>query len=80
MCEPYLRMHGMLRRAQAQCAFTQFNPEIVDTARQCYERIGSELGAEAIRAGAGEFDQLASVRGQAATCSLIERQFPMVIR
>jgi hypothetical protein len=73
-------MHGLLRRAQAQCAMERFNPDIVDTARQCYERFGSEIGAPAMRAGAGEFDQLASVRGQAAACSLIERLFPMAVR
>lgn len=66
--------------AQAQCAMEQFNPDIVDTARQCYERLGSKIGAPAMRAGSGEFDQLASVRGQAAACSLIERLFPMAVR
>src|SRR4051812_47378648 len=53
-CVPFLRMHGMLRRAQAECAFERFNPEIVDTARRCYERLGPVAGAPAMRAGAGE--------------------------
>ena len=79
-CPDFLRMHGMLRRAQAKCAFERFNPEIVDTARQCYERLGPDAGAPAMRAGAGEFDRLASLRGQHAACALIERTFPMAVR
>lgn len=79
-CAPYLRMHGMLRRAQAQCAFTRFNPEIVDRARQCYEKVGPDVGASSILAGAGEFDRMASLRGRDLTCSKIERFFPMAVR
>lgn len=79
-CEPYLRMHGMLRRAQAQCAFTRYNPEIVDTARRCYEKVGPGVGASSIRAGADEFDRMASLRGQSLSCSQIERHFPMAVR
>lgn len=79
-CAPYLRMHGMLRRAQAQCAFTRFNPEIVETARQCYEKVGPGVGASAIFAGADEFDRMASLRGRNLICLQIERLFPMVVR
>ncbi|WP_378973792.1 hypothetical protein [Methylobacterium komagatae] len=79
-CTDFLRMHGMLRQAQAQCAFQSFNPEIVDMARRCYNRVGSGKGAQAIRAGAKEFDYIADLRGKDVTCALIGRSFPMVIR
>ncbi|GLS71617.1 hypothetical protein GCM10007890_36300 [Methylobacterium tardum] len=79
-CTDFLRMHGMLRQAQAQCTFESFNPEIVDTARRCFDQVGSGKGARAIRAGAKEFDRLADLRGRNAACALIKRNFPMVIR
>lgn len=79
-CAPFLRMHGMLRRAQAQCAFTQFNPEIVDTARGCYEKVGAGVGASAMVTGAGEFDRMAALSGLDISCSRIERLFPMAVR
>lgn len=79
-CTDFLQLHGFLRRAQAACAFERFNPEIVDTARQCYERLGSEIGAPAIRGGADQFDRMASLRGQHAACALVERRFPMAVR
>jgi hypothetical protein len=79
-CADFLRMHGFLRRAQATCAFERFNPEIVDTARQCYERLGAGVGAPAIRGGAEQFDRMASLRGAHAACVLVERRFPMVVR
>lgn len=79
-CTPYLRMHGLLRSAQAQCAFTQFNPEIVDTAQQCYKKVGAGVGASSIRAGADEFDRMASLHGQSLSCSQIERHFLMAVR
>ena len=79
-CAPYLRMHGMLRRAQAQCTFTDYNPEIVETARRCYGQVGPSVGASAVFAGADEFDRMASLRGPDLTCSQIERLYPMVVR
>lgn len=79
-CPDFLRMHGMLRRAQAQCAFESFNPEIVDTARNCYGRLGAGTGASAMRAGAAEFDRMADLRGRAGACALIGRRFPMAVR
>ena len=71
-CPDFLRMHGMLRRAQARCAFERFNPEIVEAARQS--------GAPAMHSGAAEFDRMASLRGEDATCNLIQQRFPMVVR
>ncbi|AWB24268.1 hypothetical protein G4G93_34465 [Methylobacterium sp. DB0501] len=79
-CVGFLRMHGMLRQAQAQCTFERFNPEIVDTARRCYEHLGAGTGAPAMRAGAAEFDRMADLRGVRAACALIERHFPMAVR
>ncbi|KQO91491.1 hypothetical protein ASF36_19985 [Methylobacterium sp. Leaf90] len=79
-CAPYLSMHSMLRRAQAQCAFTQFNPEIVATARDCYGKVGPGTGAGSMVAGAGEFDRMAALRGLDVPCSKIERLFPMAVR
>lgn len=73
-------MHGMLRRAANQCSFTQYNPEIVDKAKQCYEQIGSKTAAPLMFKGADEFDRKASVRGQHAFCAEIAKEFPMVVR
>lgn len=79
-CTDFLRMHGMLRRAQAQCGFERFNPEIVDTARRCYEKLGPGIGAPSMRTGANEFDRMAFSRGKAAACALIGARFSMAVR
>jgi hypothetical protein len=79
-CTDFLRMHGFLRRAQAACAFERFNPEIVDTARHCYERLGEGVGEPAIRGGAEQFERMASLRGKHAACAEVERRFPMAVR
>ena len=79
-CPDFLRMHGMLRRAQERCAFERFNPEIVDMARQCYDRLGAQAGAPAMHTSAAEFDRMASLRGEDTTCNLIQQRFPMVVR
>ena len=79
-CEAFLQMHGMLRRAANQCAFTQYNPEIVDKAKQCYEQLGSKTAAPLMFKGADEFDRKAAVRGQQAFCAEIAKEFPMVVR
>jgi hypothetical protein len=50
-------MHGLLRRAADQCAFTQYSPEIVDKAKQCYEQLGSKTAAPLMLQGADDFDQ-----------------------
>ncbi|MET3695317.1 hypothetical protein [Methylobacterium goesingense] len=79
-CEGLLRMHGLLRRGASQCAFEQYNPEIVEAARQCFGEVAPGVGEHSMYAGAAEFDQMASLSGQGRACSEIERRFPMAVR
>ena len=79
-CSGFLRMHGMLRRASTACAFTSYNPGIVDRARACYDALGSRRGAEAIRSGAAEFEGWWAVRNRDALCKTLVDKFPMVVQ
>lgn len=73
-------MHGMLRWAENRCSFSQYNPEIVEEAKECYERLGSKIAAPLMVLGAREFEQRASIQGEIACCNEIARKFPMVVR
>lgn len=79
-CAPFLRMHGLLRWASNRCAFAQYNPAIVETARQCFDQLGAAAAAPLMWAGREEFEQAASLRGLGPFCAEIERKFPMVVR
>ena len=79
-CSGFLRMHGTLRRASTACAFTSYNPGIVDRARACYDALGSRRGAEAIRSGAAEFEGWWAVRNRDALCKTLVDKFPMVVQ
>lgn len=79
-CAPFLRMHGLLRWASNRCAFAQYNPAIVETARQCFDQLGASAAAPLMWAGREEFERAASLRGLGPFCAEIERKFPMVVR
>jgi hypothetical protein len=79
-CSAFVRMHGFLRAAANQCTFTQYNPEIIETARQCYERLGSVTAAPLMFAGRDEFERMMELRGQYRMCTDIGLKFPMVVR
>lgn len=79
-CVLFLRMHGLLRWASNRCAFAQYNPAIVETARQCFDHLGASAAAPLMWAGRDEFERAASVRGLEPFCAEIERKFPMVVR
>lgn len=79
-CRAFVHMHGFLRAAANQCTFRQYNPEVIETARQCYERLGSETAAPLMFAGRDEFERMKALRGEHRTCADIELKFPMVVR
>lgn len=79
-CRAFVQMHGFLRAAANQCTFTQYNPEIIETARRCYERLGSETAAPLMFAGRDEFKRMMELRGQHRMCADIGLKFPMVVR
>lgn len=79
-CEAFLRMHGLLRRAANKCSFTQYNPEIVERAKQCYEELGASTAAPLMLKGADDFNLKAEVRGEVAFCADLAKRFPMVVR
>lgn len=79
-CEGFLRMHGLLRRAMRDCGFAAYNPSIVDRARTCFDALGGRQGAEAMRAGAAEFERWRSIRARDAMCASLTARFPMVVR
>ncbi len=79
-CTDFLRMHGLLRRATAVCRFSSFNPAIVEQARECFEEVGSSIGATEIYTGAAQFDRLTAVRNLDAVCAELSFKFSTVVR
>lgn len=79
-CRAFLQMHGLLRWAANQCAFMKYNPAIVETARECFDKLGSATASPLMFAGRDQFEQQASLRGRARFCAEIERRFPMAVR
>lgn len=79
-CDGFLRMHGLLRTAMRECGFAAYNPAIVERARTCFDAVGGRQGAEAMRAGAAEFERWRSVRSHDALCANLTVRFPMVVR
>ena len=79
-CAGFLRMHGMLRRASAACGFTDYNPDIVDRARACFDALGGRQGAEAMHSGGAEFERWQAVCDRDALCKTLTDRFPMVVR
>lgn len=79
-CDDFLRMHGLLRKAQGACGFSAYNLAIVDRAHTCFDAIGSRQGAHEIYAGAEEFDRLWAVQGLDAACERLATRFPMAVR
>lgn len=79
-CPDFLRMHGFLRQATAVCRFSAFNPAIVEQARECFEEVGSSIGATEIYSGAAQFDRLAAYRNLDAVCVGLSTKFPTVVR
>ncbi|MGH1569457.1 hypothetical protein ACRAWG_00800 [Methylobacterium sp. P31] len=70
----------MLRWAANRCSISQYNPEIVEEAKKCYEQLGSKIAAPLMVLGAKEFEQRASVQGEKVFCNEIVRRFPMAVR
>ena len=79
-CIDFLRMHGLLRKAQGACGFTAYNPAIVDRAHACFDGVGSGTGVREIYAGAEEFDKLRAMHGLDAACERLATRFPMAVR
>jgi hypothetical protein len=79
-CADVLRMHGLLRKAAGSCGFRAYNPSLVEQAHACFDAMGGRSGAEAMIAGAAEFEHLRSVRNHEAVCAMIASKFPMVVR
>jgi hypothetical protein len=79
-CAGVLRMHGLLRWSARQCAFTQYNPEIVEDAKRCFEQLGSSIAVPLMYAGREQFERMAVSQGREATCTEIARKFPTVVR
>ena len=79
-CATVLRMHGMLRWGAGQCALTEYNPDVREDARRCFERLGSSVAVPLMYAGRDEFERLAASRGRDALCGDIARRFSMVVR
>jgi hypothetical protein len=78
-CLDFLRMHGLLRKAQGACGFAAYNPVIVDQARACFDAVGNRRGSGEMLAGAAEFDRLGTIRSREAICTSLAAKFPMVI-
>ncbi|ACS44126.1 hypothetical protein [Methylorubrum extorquens] len=79
-CRAFLQMHGLLRWAANQCAFKQYNPAVVETARECFDKVGSATASPLMFAGREQFERQAELRGRERFCAEIERRFPMAVR
>lgn len=79
-CPAILQMHGLLRWSAGQCAFKQYNPEVVEDAKRCFDQLGSSVAVSLMYAGREQFERMAASQGQEASCIEIARKFPMVVR
>lgn len=57
-CEQIVSLHGLLSRAQFQCGYSQYNQELIDDSRKCFEyELGEERGLDVLKFGMTEFDR-----------------------
>ena len=80
-CEQVVSLHGLLSRAQFQCGYSQYNQELIDDSRKCFEHeLGQERGVEVLKFGMTEFDRNESERGKTLICNDLLKEFPEYIR
>lgn len=80
-CEQVVSLHGLLSRAQLQCGYSQYNQELIDDSRKCFEHeLGNKHGTEVLKFGMREFDRNESKRGRKAICADLLKSFPEYVR
>ena len=80
-CEQVVSLHGLLSRAQFQCGYSQYNQELIDDSKKCFEHeSGQERGLEVLKFGMAEFDRNESERGESVICTDLLKAFPEYIR
>lgn len=80
-CEQLVSLHGLLSRAQLQCGYSQYNQELIDDSRKCFEHeLRSKRGTEVLKFGMREFDRNESKQGRKAICADLLKEFPEYIR
>ena len=80
-CEQVVSLHGLLSRAQFQCGYSQYNQELIDDSKKCFEHeLGQERGLEVLKFGMAEFDRNESERGESVICTDLLKAFPEYIR
>lgn len=80
-CEQVVSLHGLLSRAQLQCGYSQYNQELIDDSRKCFEHeLGDKHGTEVLKFGMREFDRNEAKQGRKAICADLLKAFPEYIR
>lgn len=80
-CEQVVSLHGLLSRAQFQCGYSQYNQELIDDSRKCFEHeLGQERGLVILKFGMTEFDRNEAERGKILICNDLLKEFPEYIR
>lgn len=80
-CEQVVSLHGLLSRAQFQCDYSQYNQELINESRKCFEHeLGQERGLDVLKFGMEEFDRNESERGKELICNDLLSEFPEYIR
>jgi hypothetical protein len=80
-CEQIVSLHGLLSRAQLQCGYSQYNQELIDDSRKCFEHeLGDKRGTEVLKFGMREFDRNESKQGRKAICADLLKEFSEYVR
>lgn len=80
-CEQTVALHGLLSRAQFQCGYSQYNDELTEQSRKCFQyELGEERGLEVLQFGMKEFDRNESNDGHNEICANLLDSFPEYVR
>ena len=79
-CGTMIRMHAFASRAQFQCGFREYNPNVIEQAKTCGSQMTESERKSNITTGMQMFDELAQKVGQREACSDVLRKLPNVVR
>lgn len=80
-CEQVVSLHGLLTRAQYQCGYADYNPELIEDSAKCFKHeLGEEYGTKVLKFGMREFDRNEKEIGHKKLCADLLKSYPQYIK